>query len=92
MQELAAPLSTETFPAKKTLRNAWTSNVTKRFLGESGIKDLPYGSHNYFIKLFAHLYATRVRAKLVCNSNLIYILRDEFNDSYLNGRTDEDEY
>ena len=80
------------FSSKEDIAKRWTFEVTKRFLSESGIKDLPYGSRDYFIKLFTHLYATRVRAKLICDANLIYILRNEFNNSYLNSHIGEDEY
>lgn len=72
------------FNSKEDIIKKWISNTTTTFLQNSNINFKNDNLEDYFIKLFSHLEKYKKEALLIYNAGLIYLLKDEFETTFIN--------
>lgn len=72
------------FNSKEDIIEKWITFITTSFLENSNINFEKDSLEEYFVKLFSHLEKYKEESLLIYNANLIYLLKKEFENRFLN--------
>lgn len=77
------------FHSKEEIIQKWVRDITSIFLKNSNISYKNDSLENYFIKLFSHLEKYKEEETLIYNAGLIYLLKFEFENTFLESNKDK---
>ena len=81
------------FDSKEDILFRHVREITDAFLEESSINYKSDSTHEYFIKLFTHMYRQKELCLHLYKAGLIYMVKDEFDRVFLERHSGEyDEY
>lgn len=81
------------FDSKEDILKKWISSITDSFLAVSGISYKRDSTKEYFTKLFLHMEQHKTVCLALYKSDLIYIVKQQFDRVFLEIHKDEyDEY